>query len=650
MKRFAFYMGIAAGLVASCSTQEEDFQTPQQDDVIFYASFEQPANDGSRVYANEDLLLRWNADDRVSIFNKITYNQEYRFTGQTGANAGGFKKVDNDEFVTGNAITHVVSVYPYQEATTITENELIGLTLPAEQTYADNTFGLGANTMVSVSEDNVLQYKNVGGYLMLKLYGEDVSVSSITLKGNNGEKLAGNATVSMPVDGNPSVSMASDASTEITLTCETPVQLWSTAAESTQFWFVVPAVTFSKGFTVTVSGDGGVFEKSTDRSLTIDRNNLSKMSPIEVELTPTQPRNVIYYTSSDGLVITPYNPDAFGASIVSNEYVDGLGVITFDGDVTSIEERAFYECESLTSIKIPDSVSSIGDYAFYRCLNLSEVAIPEGVPSIGNYGFYFCMGLTNITIPNSVTTIGDYAFINCPNLTEIALPASLTSIGGSAFSSCSSITSITIPDSVTSIGVGVFAGCRSLLSFKGKYATSDGLFLIDNGCLIAVAFGAAKSVSIPEGVTSIEYNTFGGYWSLTSVVFPESMLSIGMSAFSGCSGLTDFTLPNGVEIIGQWAFSGCSGLTCITLPNSVTTIGAGAFGRCFGLTTIVVLSETPPLCGSNAFDGTNESPIYVPANSVEAYKAAAYWIDYADRIQAIPEDGTSIPGFENVNM
>ena len=283
MKRIALYLGLATALVASCSIQEENHETPQQDDVIFYASFEQPGEEGTKVYANEDLLLRWNANDRVSIFNKITYNQEYRFTGQTGANAGGFKKVDNDEFVTGNAISHVVSVYPYQESTAITEGEVISLTLPAEQHYAENTFGLSDNTMVSVSEDNVLQYKNVGGYLMLKLYGEGIAVSSITLKGNNGEKLAGKATVTMPLGGVPSVALSSDATTELTLTCTTSVQLGATEENCKQFWFVVPPMTFSKGFTITLNDvSGGVIEKSTAKSIIIERNKLLKMSPVEI--------------------------------------------------------------------------------------------------------------------------------------------------------------------------------------------------------------------------------------------------------------------------------------------------------------------------------------------------------------------------------
>ena len=157
MKRIALFLGLAIALVASCSTQEEDFNTLQPDDVVFFASFEQPAEDGTRVYANEDLLLRWTADDRISIFGMNTYNQQYKFLGETGDNSGGFSKVDGAEYVTGNPISHTVSVYPYQASTKITEDEVITVTLPSEQHYAENSFGPGANTMVSVSEDNFLQ-------------------------------------------------------------------------------------------------------------------------------------------------------------------------------------------------------------------------------------------------------------------------------------------------------------------------------------------------------------------------------------------------------------------------------------------------------------------------------------------------------------
>lgn len=347
MKRIALYLGIASVLVASCSVQERDFVAPQQDDAVFFASFEQPSEE-TRVYANENLLLRWTADDRVSIFNKLTYNQQYQFSGETGDNAGEFNKVDGAEYVTGNPISHTVSVYPYQESTRIAEDEVISLNLPAEQHYAENTFGLGANTMVSVSQDNVLMYKNVGGYLMFKLYGEGISVSSITLKGNNGEKLAGKATVTMPLNGTPTAMMADDATMEITLTCETPVQLGASVEESTPFWFVVPAVAFSKGFTITVSGDGGVFEKSTEKAVTIERNCLSKMSPLRIDYSAS-PVQVSF-----AMVFPALSPDNELTTLPESDsdYSYGIRVQQYNSETSSYEPYAVGVFNDLSKAEI----------------------------------------------------------------------------------------------------------------------------------------------------------------------------------------------------------------------------------------------------------------------------------------------------------
>lgn len=280
MKRRRLW-GLVAALFASCTVQEADVLVDES--PVFYATIEQPDGLDTKVYANEQLQVRWHENDCVSIFNKTTNNQKYRFTGQTGDNGGSFAKVDGDETVGGSTIPAIVSVYPYQSSTTLSGDEVLSVTLPAEQQYAKNSFGREANTMVSVSSNDVLLYKNACAYLILSLYGEGVSVSSITLKGNNGEKISGEAHITMPLNGIPSVEMA-DGSDSITLKCETPVALGATESESVQFWFVVPPVTFSKGFTVSIQQNTGkAFEKSTSKSITIERNILSRMAPIEAE-------------------------------------------------------------------------------------------------------------------------------------------------------------------------------------------------------------------------------------------------------------------------------------------------------------------------------------------------------------------------------
>ena len=105
-----------------------------------------------------------------------------------------------------------------------------------------------------------------------------------------------------------------------------------------------------------------------------------------------------------------------------------------------IEEFAFYECTSLTSISIPNSVTSIGEDAFTKCSSLDSISIPDSVTSIGGGVFDSCPLLTNITIPDSVTSIGEWAFASCLSLTSLSIPDSVTSIGEWTFNNCPHLT------------------------------------------------------------------------------------------------------------------------------------------------------------------------------------------------------------------
>ena len=204
--------------------------------------------------------------------------------------------------------------------------------------------------------------------------------------------------------------------------------------------------------------------------------------------------------------------------------------------VTSIGDRAFYGCSSLSEIVIPSCVTSIGKGAFRGCYSLSEIVIPSSVTSIGDWAFSFCDSLSEIVIPSSVTSIGDSAFSGCRSLSEIVIPSSVTSIGDRAFSRCFSLKYISIPKSVIGLNGNPFAewnGKLECLSPNFVYE-DDVLFNKDKSRIISFRNQNIESYVIPSSVTSIGKGAFSYCDSLSEIVIPSSVTSIGDSAFYNC--------------------------------------------------------------------------------------------------------------------
>lgn len=143
---------------------------------------------------------------------------------------------------------------------------------------------------------------------------------------------------------------------------------------------------------------------------------------------------------------------------------------------------------------------------------------------------------------------------------------------------------------------------------------------------------AMTSCTIGSGVTIISTYAFSGCRALTSIDIPSSVTLIGDDAFSDCRGLLSVVIPNSVTSIGEYAFYNCYGLTSCTIGSGVTSISNDAFYNCNSLTGITIEATTPPTLGYEAFEGTNNCPIYVPCGSVEAYKTASGWSVYGSRI------------------
>lgn len=220
--------------------------------------------------------------------------------------------------------------------------------------------------------------------------------------------------------------------------------------------------------------------------------------------------------------------------------------------VTKIEDRAFENCENITSITLPNSITVIGRNAFAGCGSLTSISIPDGVTVIEEETFKGCSNITSIVIPNSVTTIRQTAFEGCSLLTSINIPNSVTHIGWNAFENCINLTSINLPDGIPYISDATFNGCTSL-----------------------------ASITIPNSVTSIGNNAFNGCSKLTDVTIPEAVTRLGNNVFRGCSSLTNIVIPSGVNKLYFSAFSGCSTLINLTIQGSETVIdGDTVFEGC----------------------------------------------------------------------
>ena len=689
MKKITILAAVVA-LLGSCAQNTEDTIKPntKAEGRTIYATFDNEEEE-TKTYVEDYKYLRWHAGDEISFFDATTHNSQYAFAGNDGDAEGEFNAVEAGE---GTAIATTYGVYPYNATTSISEEGVISVELPATQAYGVNSFGKGANTMVAVGEsatDDKLFFKNACGYLVVKLYNENgAAVKSVVLEGNNEEKISGAATITATHAGIPSVTMTDTATTSVTIDCGEGVEIGTTAETATEFWFALPEITFEGGITITATDTESIeYEKTTTKPVVITRNNVQPMKALEAEFvvpTPKPANNEIWYTATEK--VTPNATNVFGANIVSNEwnYLTLEGVITFDGDVTKIGTDAFWSCSRLASITIPEGVTSIGNYAFEDCSSLASVTILEGVTSIGSRAFCYCTSLTSITIPDSVTSIGSDAFSHCTSLASVTIGNGVT-IRKPAFSGCESLaefngkyasedgrclivdgvlnsfapyglTEYSIPEGVTSIGEIAFQGCSSLESISIPDSVTSIRDYAFRGC------SSLESITLPDSVTSIGYSAFYGCSSLASITIPEGVTSIGDEAFSGCTslaefegkfasedgrcliidgvlnsfapyGLTEYAIPKGVTSIGDYAFYGCPSLASLTIGSGVTSIGFCAFDGCSSLAEVYCKPTTPPSGDYYMFDNNASGrKIYVPAGSVSAYKNARYWSNYKSYI------------------
>ena len=272
--------------------------------------------------------------------------------------------------------------------------------------------------------------------------------------------------------------------------------------------------------------------------------------------------------------------------LMAFEGCTSLKSVSFSEGVSRIKWDAFRDCTSLTSVKIPGSVFMIGDEAFKGCASLTSVSIAEGVISIDSGAFYGCTSLTSVSIPGSITSIGKRAFSKCTSLREIQYGGTTTQwlfelagfasvprnivihcADGDAQPISRRITEIVIPGDVKGISCDAFNGYRMLTSvgYAGTMEEWE---------------AAAGKANILSCIPVTEVKCADGVWELPAILVERGTLVKCLDKDA-----VNVTVPDGVTEI-DWAFYGCTSLKTVSIPGSVRHIGYGAFEGCSSLKEI----------------------------------------------------------------
>lgn len=286
----------------------------------------------------------------------------------------------------------------------------------------------------------------------------------------------------------------------------------------------------------------------------------------------------------------------------------------------------FSAIDELFAVTVPASVKVIAPYAFANCTNLASVQFAEGsqLTTVGERAFTGCISLSALSLPAGTASVGSYALANCSLLRSVTIPASVTTLGARLLEGCRKLLYIsnfsTAPLSDLPQNLGLEVRTSSVTAFTSAVTTTEkGVELLNhNGKaylfgyvgndaaldLSALSFSSVypsalagrpiTSLKLPATLTEIGEDAFRGCAALESLSFAEDaqLTSIGDSAFEGCFSLSSLTLPEGLAEIGYHAFNACESLGTLALPASVTVIGSSAFAYCTSLSTVTIAAES----------------------------------------------------------
>ncbi|MBR2063287.1 MAG: leucine-rich repeat domain-containing protein, partial [Bacteroidales bacterium] len=540
---------ISVMLLSSCVSEIVD-----NGDRIVELTFHAYARPDTKTVLAEGNEVHWLPGDEIAV------------TGSTEPFVASVSAPSSFAEFTGTAVemSEYHAVYPYSLLQSW-KGSVAHVLIPEVQTAVKGSFADELNVSVAMTsrKDMSLRFHNVLGYVRFTLPQEYDSIVSVSVTAEGGEALAGPAAIDCSEE--QPVALPSDETSSV-VTLMSP-----TALEAGAYYIAVIPGTYSSGLTLTFETSDhseAVLEISRELQMNAGQiRNIGTISDLDFrkqEVNPV-PDNEIWYTSSDGRLVTPYNKsykEIFGAGLLSNIYVDGKGILQFDGAVTRVGVEAFRNKDYLTSIMLPDSVTEIGTYAFRSCDGLLEISLPSALTSIGEETFCYCTSLEEISIPESVETIGSNAFYACAGVLnvdcnipegafvisafhEVNIGENVRSIGKYAFRGNTGLKELVIPDNVQSVGEYAFADCGQM----ERVTIGSGVGIIENYAFYKTPGVLNVDCDISEGAFRTS--------AFHEVNIGENVHSIGKYAFRKNSGLKELVIPDNVQSVGEYAFADC---------------------------------------------------------------------------------------------
>lgn len=350
------------------------------------------------------------------------------------------------------------------------------------------------------------------------------------------------------------------------------------------------------------------------------------------------PSNEIWYTSSNGNMLELNDTSCLGEVLYhkkrGSKYV--IRFTTQKLDYTNVFKSAYY-----TSLLLPEGTTkSIANFAL-RYSHLIFFEVPYSCETVGIGNFNECGGLKTLKTNGNV---GVYNISN--NLNTLIVGKNTTSLrrslNGLPKVSIVVESGNTIYDSRDDCNAVIETATDTLIQACETTTIPNSVYTLGNGAFMR---GNMQHIELHENIQSIEAECFGYCTNLLNINIPDLVKYLRSASFMGCSSLTNIKLSRKLLRIGETnqygdgVFRDCTSLKMIDIPETVVSFGTRTFYNCISLETIVCRPVNPPTTyGADHFYNTNSLvAVYVPNDSVAAYKAANVWNTIADRIKPLSE-------------